>query len=234
MAKKEFKILHYEIVNWDKYQSDNTKVWIKLDNDHLLDPKIQTLTATQYRIWLGLLCTSGRQVNAGKGSILYSTLHSLCKNRGSNLQVSIDKLLELNMIILQIDRKIDTKSDTFKKVSKKGSEKKVFLTDQKLDELYASYPKKMGKSKGYEKLKKIVTNEKELLNFEAAIKNYKKEISANETEPKYQKHYSTFVNCYEDYVSGALTGGRVQSDRPEESAALKRLRESGINDDFLD
>ena len=72
--------------------------------------------------------------------------------------------------------------------------------EQIAEELYKKYPRKKGKKQGIKKtikyLKDNTYTKEQILN---AINNYKQEINKNNTEEKYIKHFSTFINNIEDY-----------------------------------
>lgn len=69
-----------------------------------------------------------------------------------------------------------------------------------LEDLYKRYPRKMGKKRGMEKLKKIIKTETDFEAFLLAIENYKRYLIREGVEAQYIKYFSTFVNEYEDWI----------------------------------
>ena len=70
-----------------------------------------------------------------------------------------------------------------------------------LGRIYAEhYPRKVGRTKGLAILGKKIKTEKQLRDFEQAVKNYAEDVRVMGTEPEFIKHFSTFANCWEDYV----------------------------------
>ena len=72
------------------------------------------------------------------------------------------------------------------------------------DRIYAMYPRLgAGKKQGLEKLKKKITTLDKYELLEQAVLNYAKLCES--VEDKYIKMFSTFVNCWEDYIPEEAT-----------------------------
>lgn len=116
-----------------------------------------------------------------------------------------------------------------KKNKPKKQAKQVF--EGNLEHLYEKYPRKMGKSKGLEKLAKIIKTETDLAEFERALDRFITLTAKNKTEPQFIPHFSTFVNSHwQDYLDenvGDFVGSQneVEPDRdwyiPESERGLK-------------
>lgn len=65
--------------------------------------------------------------------------------------------------------------------------------------LYNLYPKKQGKTKGLAICVRDITTPPEYLKLKQCIENYGEQCKFEETEKKYIKQFSTFMNCYQDY-----------------------------------
>lgn len=70
-------------------------------------------------------------------------------------------------------------------------------TRSDLERLYALYPRKEGKRLGMEAAKKLSPSK--LSELELAIRNYAASVAAKDTQ--YVKHFSTFMNNWEDYIT---------------------------------
>lgn len=70
-------------------------------------------------------------------------------------------------------------------------------TRSDLERLYALYPRKEGKRLGMETAKKLPPSK--LSELELAIRNYAASVSGKDTQ--YVKHFSTFMNAWEDYIT---------------------------------
>lgn len=67
-----------------------------------------------------------------------------------------------------------------------------------LEKIYAEYPRKEGKKKGMERLKKVVTSQEKYDQVLLATKNYRK--AKEFTEHQFLMHFSTFVGVFEDWL----------------------------------
>lgn len=82
---------------------------------------------------------------------------------------------------------------------------KFKIPDDWIDEAYSVFPRKEGRSKGYEKLKATIKSKDHWNEFVGALENYIKKIDAENPEIKHIKLFSTFVNSWEDYLSKNFT-----------------------------
>lgn len=85
--------------------------------------------------------------------------------------------------------------------------------DLDFEAAYAAYPRKEGKTRGMETLRKTLKTQADLDDFLLAIGNYTHKCRVDEIEPKYVKHFSTFVNNWRDYAP---------TDEDREQAALAK------------
>jgi hypothetical protein len=102
--------------------------------------------------------------------------------------------------------KYTTKNDPNASNKKKRKEikEKEIKKEQKskfdLEEIYANYPRKEGKSAGIKKLTQVIKNQVEYDSVLQGAKDYKKHCEINETEKRYIKIFSSWVNqeCWKD------------------------------------
>lgn len=90
-----------------------------------------------------------------------------------------------------------------------------------LEEIYAIYPRKMGKTRGMKTLKKISDNKDELLKLKQAVENYKKYCSITNKTLIYIKLWSTFANEWEEWVDIDLTAFQPQNQKTDIGAILR-------------
>lgn len=70
-----------------------------------------------------------------------------------------------------------------------------------LEAAYAKYPRKEGKKKGFQRLRKQLTTREKYDAFVRAVENYAASRAAE--DPHYTKHFDSFTSCWEDYVESA-------------------------------
>lgn len=84
----------------------------------------------------------------------------------------------------------------------KKKRSRVFSASQEqLEKIYDIYPRKEGKKDGLAKLKKTIADPETYERVLGAVSNYAAKCRAERIVEQYQKHFSTWVNCWEDYVS---------------------------------
>lgn len=95
------------------------------------------------------------------------------------------------------------------RVPNKKKEKEIKVKETKgtdsvcvfdFDEIYKSYPRKAGKKKGIDICKRHIKTEESFSQLKRAVENYGRICAEHGTDSKYIKHFSTFMNCWEDFV----------------------------------
>lgn len=66
------------------------------------------------------------------------------------------------------------------------------------DEIYALYPRKLGKLQGIRKCQYKIKSLKKFEELKQAVINYAKYVEG--TEPQFIKHFSSFMSCWEDFI----------------------------------
>lgn len=86
-------------------------------------------------------------------------------------------------------------------------------TEYDFESLYKIYPRHIGKKLGHRRLRSLIKTNEEFEMFRAAVLNYKRLCELEKREPRYIKHWSSFVNCWEDYVTEEKPAADSQLDR---------------------
>jgi len=66
------------------------------------------------------------------------------------------------------------------------------------EEIYKTYPRKIGKKEGMQKCKNKIKTEEKYNQLKVAVENYAKYVKSTNTQ--YIKHFSTFMNNWEDWI----------------------------------
>jgi hypothetical protein len=89
--------------------------------------------------------------------------------------------------------------DRSKKIEDRNKNRNTYAQfAARLERVYEKFPRKEGKSRGLEKLRKV--KESDLPLVEKAVENYAEHCSLNRTEPQYLKHFSTWATEWRDWV----------------------------------
>lgn len=90
-----------------------------------------------------------------------------------------------------------------------------------LEALYSLYPRKLGKTNGLKRASKQIKTPEQYERLRAAITSYADQVRRDGTEPKYVKHFSSFMGCWEDYVPNGSSEGTLD-DLMAEMAEARR------------
>lgn len=85
------------------------------------------------------------------------------------------------------------------------------------DALYKRYPRKEGRKRGMEILRKSIKTEAEYQAFAGAMDNYLALCKREKREAKYLLHWKTFVNNWTDYLQ------EIEAAKPEALSQMERI-----------
>lgn len=89
--------------------------------------------------------------------------------------------------------------------------------------LYSTYPRKVGKTRGIQICEKTIRSPEDLAALSLAVKKYKDFVKAENIEPRFIKHFSTFMSSWRDWLDPDA-GSAEKKDSWEEFLALERER----------
>lgn len=108
--------------------------------------------------------------------------------------------------------------------AKRGKERKgedIYFNEEKIDEIYKLYPKKVGKKTGYDKLSKIKYSDELFDKIKKHIIVYKKE----DREVNFYKDFSAYVNqqLWEDLCEDIDIDGNIELTQEQKIQKLKDM-----------
>lgn len=194
-----------DIVNWSKYNPKRDQVsysWFRMNNDFFLSADLFGLTSDQKLVWVVLLCLASKsnsstfEVNPDfiahhlsiKKSVVVQALELLCE-RG---------LATIGDRALSPVRQITTPTN----VTNERTNERTNTIAQSFDfaEIYNSFPRKLGKSKGLSICKRIIRTAEEYQLLRNAVQKYKHHVISDGVEPKFIMHFSTFMGKWQDWL----------------------------------
>lgn len=125
----------------------------------------------------------------------YGELSDQCKPH-----ISVIKRLKKLTLWEGYTKGTHTLKDKDKEKDKEKEKRKGLISKLDCLPLYESYPRKIGKKKGLEICEKVVKTEADFQRVRTAISNYRDHCAREGTEPKFIKHFSTFMNSWEDWL----------------------------------
>lgn len=142
--------------------------------------------------------------------------------------ISMPKLLESLDRDTKRARKLRVVSAPKRKRKNKEKEEDKDIPKSKIsasvENIYSNfYPRKEGKEKGVERVSKQLKTESDLQAFETAVIRYKDHCAKNRTEPKYIKHFSSFVASWRDWLDPET--GTATSPASSTEAMIEEMRQ---------
>lgn len=196
-----------KIINWDKFNPRKdlkSMPWFRLSSDIGFSETLFELSIEQKWMWIFILSSCA---NKNSDTIVinkrYFSHHSGVKEQNIDKHLQV---FEKRGLIVSPNGYERIRTDTIGNVPNEHNERNEQnerTNDQErvnfdFDLVYLNYPRKIGKSKGVEKLKKLIKTKTDYDLLLLSVKNYS-EIS-RDVEPKFIKHFSTFVSEWRDYI----------------------------------
>lgn len=201
-------------------------IQITINNFEKYQPRKELKSLSWFRVDTGIFDGQTYFILKNDGIILFLFLLSLAaKDNKATFKTSIEfiseKLKMKNADILRVlnileQNQLVHKSDQICADSCLTVHNNTLQTEQNnidqnsndeslnIDSVYEIYPRKIGKTKGVQKLRNQLKNENDLDLFRTAVLNYKKFIEKNKTESKFIKHFSTFVGEWRDWIDSSI------------------------------
>ena len=76
----------------------------------------------------------------------------------------------------------------------------IYIPQFDILDLYKLYPRKLGKAKGLLALTRLIKTQQKYDDVKTAISNYSAFLKKEQVEPKFIKHFPTFINNYTDWL----------------------------------
>ena len=220
MAK--IQIESVEIRNFEKYKgrrnyANNT--WFRCSNRLLEDPDFYDFSAQELLVWIYVLSIASQKdvhivpINArhvqqfarATPDIVLSAMRKLSKinvltfvtSRSSALHTKQD-ITKQECIVNNNTLLINAKLLSVKPLAAQPNGFADFDFD--FDFIYKKYPRKIGRKKGLVVFKNQIKSKKDYDALSLAVDRYLEYCRKEKIEPKFIKHFSTFMNSWSDWV----------------------------------
>lgn len=199
-------IIEVEVLGWEKYQhhnGDKTYHWFKLYNSIIDDPKIVSLTARQLKLWIYLLCMASKQ-RSSVCTLSTRHVHMWCNTRTHvvhKLIFSLEQFQLVRVISGTLEKSRVEESRKILLIKSKKSKPEASDSVFDFDKIYGEYPRKIGRKSGYKAFLKQIKTQENYNNLAKACNNYAMHCRKNDIELRFIKHFSTFMNHWEDWVN---------------------------------
>ncbi len=201
-----------KINNWENYNArkDVKKPsWFRLNHDFIEDHEFFSFNHEEKFCWIYFLSLASKK-NTDTIQINFDHALKVCNISKKAILSCLEKLIELNIVtsITSRTRNVDVTdtivdvtdaaatlhyntihNNTLHKLSNRTAGQEIF----NFEEVYKNYPRKEGKAKAFEVLKKTILTKKQFDDLNQAVLNYSKSIIKNQTDPKFIKQFSSFI-----------------------------------------
>lgn len=172
--------------------------WFALNNRILEDSDFYEFDADEFKAWIYILCQCS-QKNTGTVSINTSHAEKVCKIPKKKMLFAIEKLQVIG-IIQNVQTTSDVLNATLHYTTEQNRTNNTIHAPLvfNFEEIYKLYPLKKGKSKGLKIANREIKSDDDFGNLGRAVLNYAKSVQGS--DPKFVKHFSTFMNEWRDWL----------------------------------
>ena len=195
--------IHLKISNWDKHQPRKdlkSYKWFALSNDFHLDQKFHNFNSEEKLVWVYLLCEASKQA---KGGDVVLVLDHWCRLIGISKKIVLQVIEKIESVrVAYRSVQIRTNPSRYTTLHNTTLHNKTEHNTVTSDEtkkvydfelLYKIYPLKKGKAAGLSRLNKIIKTQNDFDLMKLAIERYTADVQKKGTDPKYIKHFSSFI-----------------------------------------
>ena len=203
-----------EVVNWLEYnpRMDSKKpTWFRFENSIATGSGFSDLSAEQKWLWvfiLSLVSQANGQPIVWKSIYCQKMTGISIKKQDSTIEI-LEKFVRLRVsreVTLRDSPATDGRTDG--RTNGQLPPSAVF----DFEKIYEKYPRKEGKTKG---LKQCVAQIKTQEDFDflcSSVDRYRRKILADGTDPKFIKHFSSFMSSWRDWIDPHV--GKTIVDEP--------------------
>lgn len=214
------------INKWDTYNPRNDikqPSWFRMSNSFFEDPDFYDFTIPEMMAWIYLMAQASKK-SSGMINVNFAHAQRVGRLTKRDLDSAIEKLQALSIITVHVTDTLRARNADV--TDAYATDRQTDITDKtdtrtvtaSLNEIYQLYPNKKGKQRGMKLAAKLSPGQLPWLH--QAVVNYSAECRRLKTEPRYVKHFSTFMACWEDYVESE---GKPERSQP----VLKTFDEHG-------
>lgn len=220
MAREQTITIRFK--NWNKFNprgESKRPNWFRMDNAILDHEDLFDLSSDQFRALVFLFCQASKK-NSDTVRIRFAHALDKYKIKSDVIMSTILRLKQADMVEQMLDShevvhdSHELARDSHEVLRDSPATENTNITentntappDLDFEFSYEKYPRKVGKSEGFTRLKKLITTPADLEQFELAVRNYAEECRVNGVEEKYIKHFSSFVGVagkevWRDYIT---------------------------------
>lgn len=203
-----------KIKNWEKYNPASTKTrsWLRLNSNLTRRPIWDELDSDGLKVFIYMLCQASESDPSGSFHCSSRAASRRCTVSEKSVNRAIEILKQLQVIEVRAPSglfigseqtpptydtiRYERTNDTLLPDPPEGGPRRVF----DFEAAYQEYPRKEGKSRGLQICKTQIKTEDEYRLLRKAIARYREHVKRTATEPRFVKHFSTFMAFWRDWL----------------------------------
>jgi hypothetical protein len=204
------KFIEIEIRHFAKYikRGDiKTPNWFAVDHNILLHPDFFPVSGDEFKAYVWIIGVAAH-LNASKIRVYPEVCASQLRIPVEVVHSSIEKLNEKRWDVTNPLRRRTgnnkascptVQDSTIQNITNRETNTAIAAVFD-FDFVYNLYPKKLGKSQGLKTFNRTIKTTTDYDRLVLAVQNYAAHVDAEKTEPKFIKHFSTFMNQWSDWI----------------------------------
>lgn len=223
------------VKNWREFnpRADVKKPsWFRLSHDLFEDPDFYDFTPSEMLAWIYILCHASKK---NSDTITVSILHleRVGRIKEKDFRSAVRKLELLQCILVPDthtlrerhahDTSTNATNERTNETERDGHDQTGPRVRAEFDfeSLYKKYPRKLGRAKGITACRSQIHSPEDFSALSLAIDRYTNHLKANGTEPRFIKHFSSFMSTWRDWLEvdtgTALKGKTLAQEWLEET-----------------
>lgn len=205
-------IVKIKILNWEKHnpkRDQKTYTWLRLQNDIATDKDLYGLSPEQKWVWIVILCEASKK-NCGEIEFDLDWLAEIARVKKPHIE-SLLRLIEEKAIITKslppaaaecrrTTPTYERTNDTNERTNIHADSTSRVRRECDFESIYKKYPRKEGKQKGIAACKAQIRFQEDYDLLSRAVDRYAEHVKKTATEPRYIKHFSTFMGSWRDWL----------------------------------
>ena len=219
----KLEVIEVTILNWEKYnlrKDVKNPTWFRMDHSLFDNPEMYSFSSEEVCLWLYILCLASKR-STSKVRIYLDHAERVGRCSRESVLSGLEKLNDINVITYKyvtrtartrnrsgtsaarpralhnITEQDITEQDITKqnstKTKKSDSPNLTLVSTFDFDFLYKKYPLKKGGQEGIARCRLLIATQDQYDQLSKAIDRYTADLVKNRTEPKFIKHFSTFI-----------------------------------------
>jgi biotin operon repressor len=221
------------ITNWEKYNARSDRAnysWFRFQNGFFTDHKLGHLTIEDRVVFVFLLCEASKE-NAGEVEVSESLTGKLLNMPEAKITKAIQRLHAAGVMVAESHQLVESLPATYVRNERNETNERTLPAPAGVfdfESLYKKYPRKEGKTPGITKCKAQIKTQSDFEALSKAIDRYREYTVKTGVEPKYIKHFDTFMTSWRDWTDPET--GSAAEPAPFSIAAILAKGEEGEHD----